>query len=1614
LRLALLVVAVVGLPLALLVLGDTIAAVAVAAVSLAAAWLLGRTSRARAVLESESQAKSARLESVTRLAQAVTTTPSLEELFARVAEAASRLVPESSVKLWIVEGDDVALRAEAGTDGAIGAPRTRFRIGEGLVGHAAATRASLIVEDILTDPRTLDREWFREHGCRSCAQIPLLVRDRCCGVLGLYTSARHHFVQEETELLTAFANQAAIAIENARLYETAAERLSRLEALRAIDRRISERLEPESVLAQISRAATELLAGISSSVYLVEGGELQPRAWHGMGDWIRDVSLPLDSGLTGAVLARREGMILNEYPLSPYAREPFRRINHRVIVQPLLAGDRVLGVIYVNRSSHQPPFDEDDLAVVGDFATQAAVALEHARLYAEVSRRAVRLRSLAETGRLLVATLDTSRILEIVTAQCLDGLDVSDVAIYLLDKDHGNLRLLTIAPATADPGHVDLLEPGEGVVGRAVEERRSVWTPDALHDPSIRYRPELRERIAARRRHALLAVPFAREETVGALLIGRPAGATFSPDEIEFASTLTSQVAVALENARLFSLEQRRRAQIEALAGIERELTAELHTERLLDLIIERAGGLLEAEGAIFLLDSDAMLVPRAWYGVGPWLRDIRIPIGVNVAGVCARDRRGLIVNEYEASPLGRPEFARRGIRRVMAQPLLARDRLLGVIALNRGHGSAPFRDGDLATFETFANQAAIAIENARLYRDAKRHGEHLAALDVVNRQVSSSLDFEEVLRNIAIATGRFFDAPYVSVWVADPEARKLRRSVVVGDRELSGRLPGELAFGEGGAGWTAEQRQPILWADLQEDRRIIGGAIAARRGLRYFTALPVTLGDRLLGVISMRRSTPPSTTPEAESLARSLTAQAAVALEHARLYAETARRLAETRSLLEVTTVLNSTLETRKLLEQVAMTIARVCGIERCTIDLIVDGRASPLTSQFADGHTEPELWRQFVSQPPYDPRSIPAYARALETRAPVVVDDASDATLIPPQWVDTCGVGGSLVVPLLRHDAVIGFMHLDVLRRRGRFEPWQVSLAAAIGAQLALAIENSRLFSDNQRRLEELALLHELSQAVTGQLDRAALVEVIYRQLARVLDAPTGGIFAYDERRQEFEALLRMRNGAIEVAETGRRYPVGVGLMTRLVERRQAIRTDDYVEACGREGVTPLDTDQPLPYWVGAPMIAGDEVVGAIALRGGARPFTEADARLLTNIAGLAALAFRSARLYEERTQAYSELVAAQDHLLRVDKLRALGEMASGVAHDFNNLLASIVGRTQMLLQAVEDPRLRQWLGVIERAARDGTQTVRRLQEFTRIRRDQAFVPVDLNEVAREALEVTQFRWRDEAMSRGIDLQVVTSFAGRASVSGDPAELREALINLILNAVDAMESGGVLTLATRVDGDAVVLTVADTGEGMSAEVQRRLFEPFFTTKGPKGTGLGLSVTFGIVSRHGGQIEVDSAPGKGTRLELRFPQARAEPAVLAGPPAAVVAGAGEPARCLVVDDEDEVRDMLGDVLALGGHTPVLVSSGSEAITRFRAEDFDIVLTDLGMSGVTGWQVARACKEAEPAVPVLLVTGWGVEVSPEDLAAHGVDAVLSKPLNVDQVLSAVAAYRRRR
>jgi signal transduction histidine kinase len=612
---------------------------------------------------------------------------------------------------------------------------------------------------------------------------------------------------------------------------------------------------------------------------------------------------------------------------------------------------------------------------------------------------------------------------------------------------------------------------------------------------------------------------------------------------------------------------------------------------------------------------------------------------------------------------------------------------------------------------------------------------------------------------------------------------------------------------------------------------------------------------------------------------------------------------------------------------------------------------------------------------------------------RQPLLVDHYPSSPYALPEFV-AIGLRSAITQPLLLRDELLGVISMNRLGDDAApFSGDDVERLQHFAAQAAIALQNARLFAENRRQVETLSVLHELSRAVTGELERTALVQAIGREMARV---PSVREMVVMLKAGNDDAPVVALHGSAGHESIAQDKAQKLGLMVlqagRVVSIDAALAGGD-VDGGGASHARA---------WLGVPMSAGNVDYGVLLVASDA-PFAEADERLLADIGQLAGLALRSARLFEERGRAYAELEAAQDSLLRAAKLRALGEMASGVAHDFNNLLAAISGRTQLLLGRVTDATQLRWVQAIKRAADDGAHTVRRLQEFTRIRRDRSFAPVDLNDIVRGALEVTETRWRDEAQSRGVTIDVETALTSEpAMMLGDAAELREVLTNLILNAVDAMPEGGRLKLSSFADDTEVEARIEDTGHGMTEEVRQKLFDPFFTTKGLKGTGLGLSITFGIVSRHGGRITVDSALGIGTTFRLRFPKRSAADATAAAAPETEVTPLRR-LRCLVVDDEEEVASTLADMLEAKGHEPVVFTKSTEAISQVSAQHFDIVFTDLAMPDLSGWQLARAVKEAAPNLPVVLITGFGVELSPEQCRTNYVDAVLTKPVEFSDV-----------
>jgi signal transduction histidine kinase/ActR/RegA family two-component response regulator len=413
------------------------------------------------------------------------------------------------------------------------------------------------------------------------------------------------------------------------------------------------------------------------------------------------------------------------------------------------------------------------------------------------------------------------------------------------------------------------------------------------------------------------------------------------------------------------------------------------------------------------------------------------------------------------------------------------------------------------------------------------------------------------------------------------------------------------------------------------------------------------------------------------------------------------------------------------------------------------------------------------------------------------------------------------------------------------------------------------------------------------------------------------------------------------------------------------------------------------------------------------------------LKNVEAAAAQAAQAERHVAELSQHIAEQERMREQLSQLEKLSAIGELASGVAHDFNNTLAGILGRAELLQRTNDLEKIRRGLNIIIKSAEDGAKTVKRIQDFARQRRDHDFELVDVDQLLHDASEITRSYWKDRPEANNIHIDLELQIRSNALVMGDGSELREVLVNMIFNAVDAMPKGGMLMLSTAESDGYAEIAVSDTGSGISEEVRSRIFDPFFTTKGKAGMGLGLAVSFGIISRHQGTVEVDSAVGCGTTFRIKIPLAPAEAvdraveleaATYTQFPVTASAPLLQPDRTtiLVVDDEADVRELLRDILESEGHGVVIASGGREALSLFDSKNFDAVFTDIGMPGMSGWELARAIRERTREIPLAVITGWGDAVGSDEQHNAQVDWVITKPFKANRIAELACEVSRRR
>ena len=559
-------------------------------------------------------------------------------------------------------------------------------------------------------------------------------------------------------------------------------------------------------------------------------------------------------------------------------------------------------------------------------------------------------------------------------------------------------------------------------------------------------------------------------------------------------------------------------------------------------------------------------------------------------------------------------------------------------------------------------------------------------------------------------------------------------------------------------------------------------------------------------------------------------------------------------------------------------------------------------------------------------------------------------------------------------------------------------------------------------QIQLGRMRLLDRITRSVAERQDMASIFQVVIRSLEDYMpvDFAMIGLYNADERVMTVAHLgLKSRPVALAMAMPEQtRVPVDENGLARCVKGELVYEADisdvpfTFPSRLAAGGLNAL---------VIAPLLVEAKVFGVLVIaRQQSESFTSTDCEFIKQLCEHVSLAAHQALLRETLQKAYDDLRQSRQTVMQQERLRALGQMASGIAHDINNAISPMALHTQVLLESSGNlsPRIRSYLEIVHRVTDDVTATVARMREFYRERDPQMTLePVDLNQLAHQVIDLTRARWGDMPQRAGVTIDMRTDLAvGLPPAKSIASEIREALTNLIFNAVDAMPQGGQLTVRTGMasagkDGGRVQIEVIDTGIGMDEHTRRRCLEPFYTTKGERGTGLGLAMVYGAVQRLDGDLAIDSELGKGTTFRLIFPAF--EQAAVAPVPVAAPASV-PPLRILIIDDDPVILDSMRLVLELDGHTVTAANDGRAGVETFKiaheaGESFAVVITDLGMPYMDGHEVARAIKSMSINTPVILLTGWGRRISggEHDMPAN-VDRTLDKPPKLPELREALA------
>ncbi|NQT82934.1 response regulator, partial [bacterium] len=705
-------------------------------------------------------------------------------------------------------------------------------------------------------------------------------------------------------------------------------------------------------------------------------------------------------------------------------------------------------------------------------------------------------------------------------------------------------------------------------------------------------------------------------------------------------------------------------------------------------------------------------------------------------------------------------------------------------------------------------------------------------------------------------------------------------------------------------------------------------------------------------------------------------------------------RRNKELSTLYSVGHTLSSSSPIEGRLRRVADQIAAAFACHICAVAVCRDDDSSSVEKVYVSGahHLPAEGTVNKISEI--------LTRRVMRRQKPVFGESLLDDAELSRNVTDPHVNASFTSVPLTSTAKIIGSLAIIKLEAPP-LESEDTELLSSLGQRIAMSIENDRLYAEQERNVSQLRALLKATRAIGSILDPDTVLEALTTQAMRIAPCRSAVVLSYSSEENTLSVVACKSSTRTRGLKKGSSFSATESAVKQLLKSLQpcCCSARDEKRCPVKQGLL----DAGINFCLCLPITFDDSFYVLTLGQDDHRPFSDRAIHIVSDLMVHASLSIKNARLYTALQAAYADLKTAQDAMVKAEKYRAIGELSAGVAHDFNNALSIILGRAQFLMSLTEDKPVLKGLKSIENASRDAANIVKRMQEFSKAVTQKPYSRIDVNEMVRQVLDIVEPRWRKLAEVEGLLLKVVHRLQKVQPISGDAGELREALTNILFNAIDAMPTGGKLSIRTGVRGDSVFVEVKDTGVGMPPEVQKKVFQPFFTTKSD-GMGLGLSLVYGTVKRHNGDIQLETQPNEGTSVTLLFPTDLSVSEVReSSEPAPIV----RKAIVLIVDDNREVTSTLRQMLESASHEVTAVTDGQKGISKYQESKFDIVITDIGMPGLSGWDVSKAIKAYDPDARIILITAWGAQLDQARIKECGASIVIHKPFEKNKILSAI-------